>query len=80
MKFKKCINDNSLINRYVHINARNKCTNYLRKAKQLYYSNLTSSNNAPTNICKILNLIIVQILIIIILPPLYLYLLYIQLN
>ena len=33
--YRKCINDNSLINRYVYINARNKCTNYLCKAKQL---------------------------------------------
>ena len=37
--YKKFINDNSLINIYIYINARNKCTNYLRKAKQLYYSN-----------------------------------------
>ena len=41
---KKCNNDNLLIHRYFYINARNKCTHYLRKAKQLYYSNLTSSN------------------------------------
>ena len=33
--YKKCINDNSLINRYFYINARNKYTNYLCKAKQL---------------------------------------------
>ena len=53
--YTKCINDNSLINRYVYINAINKCTNYLRKAKQLYYSNLTSSINSPKNIWKTLN-------------------------
>ena len=53
--YKKFINDKSLINRYVYFNARNKCTNYLRKAKQLYYSNLTSSNNPPKIIWKTLH-------------------------
>ena len=53
--YKKCINDNSLINRYIYINARNKFTNYLRTAKQLYYSNLTLSINSPKNIWKTLN-------------------------
>ena len=47
--YKKCINDYSLINRYVYINTINKCTNYLRKTKQLFYSNLTSSNKSPKN-------------------------------
>ena len=53
--YTKCINDNSLIHRYIYINSRNKYTNYLRKAKQLYYFNLTSSINSPTNIWKTLN-------------------------
>ena len=43
------MNDNSLINIYVYINVINKFTNYLRKAKHLYYSNLTSSNKTPKN-------------------------------
>ena len=53
--FNKFINYNSLINIYVYINARNKCTHYLRKAKQLYYSNLISSINSPTNIWITIN-------------------------
>ena len=47
MLYKKCINDNLLINRYVYSNARNKCKHYLCNSKQLYYSNLTSLNNSP---------------------------------